>query len=149
MPRPVKCRRVENLPEYTYFIPEGRRKCELEEIIIKVEEFEAMRLKDVEELNQEECAEKMDISRQTFQNIIDSARKKIVIALMEGKAINISGGDYTRNLCQFKCLSCENTYKIKYEEDRNICPLCDSNKVTCNKTSNFCKKLCNKRDIDK
>jgi len=90
MARPVKNRRVENLPEYTYFVPAGIRKCEIEEIFIKVEELEAMRLKDVEDLNQEECAMRMLVSRQTFQNIIDSARKKIAIALIEGKAINIT-----------------------------------------------------------
>ena len=148
MSRPVKNRRIENLPEYTYFVPLGRRKCEIEEMLIKVEEFEAMRLKDVEELNQEECAERMQVSRQTFQNIIDSARKKIAIALIEGKAINISGGNYTRNVCQFKCISCENTYEIKYEEDRKICPSCSSVDVTCNKRSSFCHGQCNKQIID-
>ena len=106
MPRPIKCRRVENLPQYTYFVPADRKKCEIEDINIKVEEIEAMRLKDIEDLNQEECAERMQISRQTFQNIIDSARKKIAIAIIEGKAINISGGDYTRNGCNCRCLSC-------------------------------------------
>jgi len=147
MPRPVKNRRVEKLPEYTYFVPAGRRKCEIEEILVKVEEFEAMRLKDVEDLNQEQCAQRMQISRQTFQNIIDSARKKIAIALIEGKAINISGGNYSRNMCQFKCTSCDNTYEIKYEEDRNICPSCGSAKVTCNKRSSFCHGKCNKKAI--
>ncbi|GIM29088.1 UPF0251 protein [Clostridium polyendosporum] len=146
MPRPIKCRKVEFLPEYTYFIPTGKRKCELEEIVLKVEELEAMRLKDIEELNQEECAERMHVSRQTFQNIIDSARKKIAIALIEGKAINISGGNYTRNVCQFKCLSCGNTYEIRYEEDRSVCPVCGLNEVICSKKSNFCHRICSKHD---
>lgn len=149
MPRPVKCRRVENLPEYTYFIPAGRRKCEVEDITLKVEELEAIRLKDIEELKQEECAEKMCVSRQTFQNIIDSARKKIAIALIEGKAINISGGNYTRNLCEFKCSSCGNIYEIKYEEDRNTCPVCGSNNVMCGKKNNFCNKMCNRNSKNK
>ena len=148
MPRPVKSRRVENLPEFTYFVPAGRRKCEIEEISIKVEEFEAMRLKDVEDLNQEECAERMQISRQTFQNIIDSARKKIAIALIDGKAINISGGNYTRNVCQFKCLSCANTYEIKYEEDRNTCPDCGGKEIVCNPKNNFCQRECSKYTLD-
>jgi predicted DNA-binding protein (UPF0251 family) len=144
MPRPIKFRRVENLPEYTYFVPAGRRKCEIEDIIIKVEEIEAMRLKDIEELNQEECAERMHVSRQTFQNIIDSARKKIATAIIEGKAINISGGNYTRNVCQFKCIACGNIYEIKYEEDRSICPECGSSDVMCSKKSSFCHKMCNR-----
>ena len=95
MPRPTKFRRVEFFPENTYFVPWGKRKCEIEEIVLKVEELEAMRLKDIEELNQEECAQRMQVSRQTFQNIIDSARKKVAVALTEGNAIRISGGDYT------------------------------------------------------
>ena len=144
MPRPIKCRRVEVLPKYTYFVPAGRRKCETEEMLIKVEEFEAMRLKDVEDLNQEECAERMQISRQTFQNIIDSARKKIAIALIEGKAINISGGNYSRNMCKFKCNSCGNVYEIKYEEDRNTCPECGGKEIVCNQKNNFCHRQCSK-----
>ncbi len=142
MPRPVKCRKIENLPEYTYFVPAGRRKCEIEEILIKVEEFEAMRLKDVEELNQEECAERMEISRQTFQNIIDSARKKIALALIEGKAIHISGGNYSRNICQYQCKYCGYAYDIKYDEDRLSCPSCGSKEVICSKKNNFCKRQC-------
>lgn len=144
MPRPVKYRKVESLPVYTYFIPAGRRKCEIEDVIIKVEELEAIRLKDIEELNQEECAEKMHVSRQTFQNIIDSARKKIATAIVEGKAISISGGNYTRNVCQFRCLSCGKIYEIKYEEDRNSCPECGAADVMCSKKSNFCHKMCNR-----
>ncbi|AND83668.1 DUF134 domain-containing protein [Clostridium tyrobutyricum] len=144
MPRPVKYRKIERLPRYTYFVPVGRRKCEIEDIIIKVEELEAVRLKDIEKLNQEECAKKMQVSRQTFQNIIDSARKKIATAIVEGKAININGGNYTRNVCNFKCMDCGNVYEIKYEEDRNICPVCGSRQVLCNKKSVFCNKMCNK-----
>jgi len=144
MPRPVKYRKIENLPQYTYFVPMGRRKCEIEDITIKVEELEAIRLKDIEDLNQEECAKKMHISRQTFQNIIDNARKKIATAIIEGKAINISGGNYTMNICQFKCLVCNNIYEIKYEEDRNTCPICGSKRVICSKKSSFCNKVCNK-----
>lgn len=144
MPRPVKYRKVENLPEYTYFIPFGRKKCEIQDVIIKVEELEAMRLKDTLDLNQEECAEKMHVSRQTFQNIIDSARKKIAAAILNGNAIKIAGGNYTRNVCEFKCISCGNTYEIKYEEDKNICPKCGSNNVICENKNTFCHKLCQK-----
>lgn len=145
MARPIKCRRVENLPEYTYFIPAGRRKCEIENITIKVDELEAMRLKDIEDLNQEECAEKMHVSRQTFQNIIDSARKKLATAIIEGKGIEINGGNYTRNVCEFKCLACGNVYEIKYEEDKKLCPVCGSEKVLCSRKSNFCSKVCGKQ----
>jgi predicted DNA-binding protein (UPF0251 family) len=94
MPRPIKLRRVECIPMDTYFVPLGKPKCKLEEVILKVEELEAMRLKEIEVLNQEECADRMQVSRQTFQLIIDEARMKIAVALSEGKAININGGNY-------------------------------------------------------
>ena len=142
MARPTKFRRVEFFPENNYFVPWGKPKCEIEEIVLKVEELEAMRLKDIEDFNQEQCAEKMQVSRQTFQNIIDSARKKMATALTEGKAIRINGGHYTTKLCNFKCLECETNYEIKYDQDRSSCPNCGSEKVMCSKKAQFCKKWC-------
>ena len=143
MARPTKFRRVEFFPENNYFIPWGKPKCEIEEIVLKVEEQEAMRLKDIEDLNQEECAEKMNVSRQTFQNIIDNARKKVAIALTEGKAIKINGGHYTTNHCKFKCMDCDTTYEIKYEQDKLSCPKCGSSQIVCSKKAGFCRRWCN------
>ncbi|QCX34321.1 DUF134 domain-containing protein [Caloramator sp. E03] len=144
MPRPIKCRRVEFFPENTYFVPLGKRKCEVEEIVLKIEELEAMRLKDIEGLNQEECAEKMQVSRQTFQNIIDSARNKVAVALTQGKAIHITGGYYTSDSCKFKCLNCGNVYDLNYEHDKHTCPSCGSKEVVCDKKNRFCHKWCGK-----
>ncbi len=138
MARPIKCRRVEFFPENTYFMPLGKRKCEVEETILKVEELEAMRLKDLEGLKQEECAESMQVSRQTFQNIIDSARYKVALALIQGHAIHIRGGNYTSGLCQLKCLGCDEVYSVNYEKDRYICPSCGSNEIVCAKKNRFC-----------
>lgn len=143
MARPTKFRKVEFFPDDNFFVPWGKPKCEIEEIALKVEELEAMRLKDIQELNQEECAEKMQISRQTFQNIIDTARKKVAMALTEGKAIRISGGHYTTSLCKFKCLDCGEIYNINYEQNKFACPRCGSKKVVCNKKASFCRKWCN------
>lgn len=148
MARPTKFRRVEFFPEDNYFVPWGKPKCEIEEIVLKVEELEAMRLKDIGDLNQEECAEKMQVSRQTFQNIIDIARKKMAIALTEGKAIRISGGHYTTRLCNFKCLECGTIYEINYDIDRSICPSCGSKKVMCSKKAQFCKNWCKGNNTD-
>ncbi|MFW2490421.1 DUF134 domain-containing protein [Clostridium chromiireducens] len=142
MARPTKFRRVEFFPEDDYFVPWGKPKCQIEEMTLKVEELEAMRLKDIEDLNQEECAEKMQVSRQTFQNIIDSARKKVATALTEGKAIRISGGHYTTTHCKFKCAECGTIYEINYDVDRAVCPSCGSDKVMCNKKAGFCKNWC-------
>ncbi|WP_333887270.1 DUF134 domain-containing protein [Clostridium sp.] len=142
MARPIKFRKVEFFPKNTYFVPWGKAKCKISEIVLKVEELEAMRLKDIEELNQEECAGKMQVSRQTFQNIIDSARKKVAIALTQGNAIRISGGNYTTNFCKFKCFDCGELYEVNYEQDRFSCPVCGSRRVLCSKKSDFCTKWC-------
>ncbi|MGI6702820.1 MAG: DUF134 domain-containing protein [Clostridia bacterium] len=138
MARPIKCRKVEFFPENTYFIPLGKKKCDVEEITLKLEELEAMRLKDIEGLNQEECAERMHVSRQTFQNVIDSARKKVAIALTQGNAIHISGGHYTSGLCKFKCVNCGKVYSMNYEQDRYTCPSCGANEIVCEKKNRFC-----------
>jgi len=144
MARPVKCRKVEFFPESTYFIPVDKKRCDIEEISLKIEELEAMRLKDIEGLSQEECAKNMKVSRQTFQNIIDSARLKVAIALTEGKAINIGGGNYVPKSCKFRCTSCNEEYDINYNQDKNECPSCGSEKVGCSKKQGVCHKWCNK-----
>ena len=93
-PRPRIPRRVFCNPEFTYFKPAGARIVELEEIILSVDEFEAVRLKDYEGLEQTKAAEKMGISQPTFQRLYESARKKIADAMVNGKAIRIEGGSY-------------------------------------------------------
>lgn len=142
MPRPTKYRHVEFFPKDTYFSPLNKPKCEIEEIILKVEELEAMRLKDIERLNQEECAEKMKVSRQTFQNIIDYARNKVAIALTDGRAIRISGGHYTTAHCNFKCKECGTIYTVPFESEIKKCPECGSQEVVCKRKAEFCKKWC-------
>ena len=149
MSRPVKWRKVEFLPKSTYFGPLNKPKCELEEIILKVEELESIRLKDIEELSQEECADRMKISRQTFQNIIDSARKKIGISLTEDKVIHITGGNYTKNICHYGCSSCNHTYETNYENREKICPNCNSKDVSCIQKENSCLRGCSKRKCNK
>jgi predicted DNA-binding protein (UPF0251 family) len=64
----------------------------LEEVNLALDELEAVRLADLEGLYQEDAAKKMNISRQTFGNIVNSAHKKIADALLNGKALKIEGG---------------------------------------------------------
>src|SRR4030067_3253503 len=94
MSRPPKCRRVEFLPDVTYFKPAGIPLRDLEEVRLSVEEAEALRLKDLEGLEQEQGAERMNISRPTFQRVLASARKKIADALLNGRAIRSEGGNF-------------------------------------------------------
>jgi predicted DNA-binding protein (UPF0251 family)/predicted Fe-Mo cluster-binding NifX family protein len=94
MSRPFKCRRVEYLPDVNYFKPAGIPLRDLEEVCMSVEEAEALRLKDLEGLEQEQGAEKMNVSRPTFQRVLASARQKVADALLNGKAIRIEGGNF-------------------------------------------------------
>ena len=94
MPRPTKCRRVAFLPSVTYFKPAGIPLKVLKAVRLSVEEAEAIRLKDLEGLEQEEGAEMMNISRPTFQRVLKSARRKMADALLCGKAIKVEGGSY-------------------------------------------------------
>ncbi|WP_053955889.1 DUF134 domain-containing protein [Inediibacterium massiliense] len=144
MPRPTKPRKIAFMPESRYFIPVGKGKCNLEEIQLKLEELEAMRLKDIEKLSQEECAEKMHISRQTFQLIIDEARKKVAEALTEGKAILIEGGNYTLNICKYECKSCGHIFCEAYEKEIHVCPVCNEKEVSCLEQGKFCRRRCEK-----
>ena len=142
MARPKRFRRVSQFPKESYFVPYGIPKCKLDEINLTVEELEAMRLKDVEDLSQEDCAEQMGVSRQTFQLIIESGRTKLTSALLEGKAISIKGGHYTTEQCQFICEACGHRYEIDFKQDHQICPKCGSKRVNCQKKAQFCKKWC-------
>ncbi len=94
MARPRLCRRVGFSPDVTYFKPQGIPLRGLEEVILPVDEFEAVRLKDLLGLEQETAAKKMNISQPTFHRLVLSARKKIADAIVNGKAIKIEGGAY-------------------------------------------------------
>ncbi len=89
MPRPKLCRKVGFNPDITYFKPQGVPMKMLDEVELSIEEIEALRLKNIEDLDQNECAKKMNTSQSTFQRILSSAYKKISLALIDGKAIKI------------------------------------------------------------
>ena len=92
MPRPRHYRRVAQMPLITYYKPRGVPLAVLQRIALTVDELEAVRLADLEGMHQEQAAEKMNISRQTFGRIIESAHQKIADALVNGKALSIEGG---------------------------------------------------------
>ncbi|MGI6484859.1 MAG: DUF134 domain-containing protein [Thermoanaerobacterales bacterium] len=123
MARPPKWRHVEYIPDITYFKPAGVPLRELEEIVLTVEELEALRLKDLEGLEQEPCAEKMNISRPTFIRIVNSARRKIAEALVKGKAIRIEGGTY-KFVRPIKCSDCGYEWRQLQNNPDEECPEC-------------------------
>ena len=95
MPRPFRCRRIERQPIYRSFSPDDV--AATENVLLTVDEFEALRLLDDEGLTQEACAARMNIARTTVTAIYDSARRKVADALVHGKRLLITGGH-----CEFK-----------------------------------------------
>ena len=89
MPRPRLCRRIKFNPRVTYFKPQGIPLRFLDEVELTVEELEALRLKNIKNLDQIACAQEMKTSQSTFQRILSSAYKKISQALLNGQAIKI------------------------------------------------------------
>lgn len=83
-------RNIMSTPIATFFKPNGIPIVDLEIITLNLDEFEALRLKNVEELSQTEAGEKMGVSQSTFARILDSANKKVSTALVEGCAIEIN-----------------------------------------------------------
>jgi len=100
----------------------------LESVVLLLEEFEAIRLSDYENLNQEEAAKKMNISRPTFTRLYDKARKSIAKAFIEGKAIFIHGGTYFTESYWYKCQDCNETMSTL--KPIKQCRKCDSEKIT-------------------
>ncbi len=103
MPRP-HCRRfVSGSPAASVFKPAGIPRSALDEIVLALDEFEALRLADLEQLYQEAAAVRMGISRPTLSRILDSARRKVADALVHGKALRIEGGPVQPNLGRRRC----------------------------------------------
>lgn len=92
--RPRKCRCVRQEPRVRFFKPQGAPWVSLPEITLTVDECEALCFADRQGLYQEEAAKKMKVSRSTFGNIIESARKKVAEAILCGRALRIAGGTY-------------------------------------------------------
>ncbi len=91
MPRPRKCRRIGSVPAVRLFKPQGIPARQLEEVYLSLEGFEALRLADFERLRQEEAAERMGVSRQTFGRLLAEARRAVAEAIVEGICLRIEG----------------------------------------------------------
>ena len=92
MPRPKRCRRICSLPQNDAYNPEICS--DGETILLTLDEYEVIRLVDLEKKTHKDCAVQMDISRSTVQEIYESARYKLAICLVSGKKMVISGGNY-------------------------------------------------------
>jgi len=140
--RPILDKIVNTIPLFVYYKPQGVSLGKLEEIVLTLEEIEAFNLKDREGLEQVDAAREMGISRSTFQRLLKSARKKIITAIIEGKAIKFEGGNYIpdKNIIKKRCLKGNYHYHIKradlseekhgYKLSNIRCPKCSKRLVT-------------------
>ncbi len=94
--RPRLYRRILSTPNSTYFKPRGIPMSSLNEVVLAIDEFEAVNLKDLQGLEQSVCAKRMNISQPTFHRLIICARKKIADAIINGKAIKIEDKDINK-----------------------------------------------------
>jgi predicted DNA-binding protein (UPF0251 family) len=113
------------------FKPAGIPASSLEEVVLQLDELEAIRLVDLECLYQEAAAEKMGVSRQTLGRIVESARKKVAGALIQGKALRIEGGAVEMpEMRQFKCHDCQRAWELPFGTGRPVgCPECKSRNI--------------------
>ena len=133
MARPLNCRRIFRKPGCIYYKPAGVPLSRLKEVVITLDEFEAMRLVDLDGLYQEIAAKKMGISRQTLGRVVESARHKVAQALMSGMAMRFEGGNITMDMGsngtarKFKCDSCKKGWGESGGTGRpGKCPKCGS-----------------------
>jgi predicted DNA-binding protein (UPF0251 family) len=98
MPRPMKRRKVCCLPGSNLFGPLNAQAEQGPFVVMTVDEYETIRLIDLEDFTQETCADQMNVARTTVQRIYSQARRKLAEALVHGKALRIEGGDYL--LCE-------------------------------------------------
>ncbi len=126
MRQPYRRRRVKLPPRYNNFKPSGIPRRMLQTLILTVDEYEAIRLADYEQLQHEEAGRRMDISRPTFTRLVEKARQKVAIALMEGHELVIEGGnvDFTYNL--YKCRDCGDLNETERKNELSACPDCGS-----------------------
>jgi uncharacterized protein len=128
MARPKCCRRVAGEPPCQIFKPAGVPASALEQVVLSMDEFEAIRLADLEGLYHDKAAAQMQVSRPTFGRIIEAARHKVAEILVQGKALKIEGGDFEMNsMRKFKCHDCQHAWEVPHGTGRPAgCPSCQS-----------------------
>ena len=130
MVRPQKDRIVAFNPEISYFKPRGIPMIDLDEVCLTVDQREAIRLSDLLGMSHEDAGRRMGVSRATFGRIIQRARYAIADALINGKAINVEGGNYriSNQARIFHCVSCNFEWEEPFGSGRpKSCPSCNEN----------------------
>jgi predicted DNA-binding protein (UPF0251 family) len=130
--RPQKNRIVAHNPDVSYFKPRGIPMLDLEEVCLTVDECEALRLSDLLDLSHEDGGKQMGVSRATFGRILQRARSIVADALINGKAINIEGGNFKMTSQEriFECDACARRWSELPGTGRpDHCPHCGSRKL--------------------
>ncbi len=139
MARPKKYRIVEYTLKPMIFKPNRELKGYVE---LTIDEVEAIRLADLEEMYQAEAAEIMGISRQTFGRIVKAAHAKIADALVNGKEIRTGKEEKCRNVKLVKCENCGKVWRVPNDYDKETCPECHAKNVHILKVDG-----CKKKDV--
>ena len=136
MPRPQFNRIVHEPPLFSDFKPIGVRGHDLEQIILTLDEFEALRLADQLGFSHALAADEMEISRSTFSRLIEKARKKVADFIIQGRLLTIEGGTVHFRVNIIECKDCGHMFKINFEQHITECPVCQSKKFI-NMAGNF------------
>jgi predicted DNA-binding protein (UPF0251 family)/DNA-directed RNA polymerase subunit RPC12/RpoP len=130
MPRRKRHRLVTKEPPVSVYKPAGIPAKELEEILITIDEFEALRLADFEGKSQREASVIMQVSQPTFNRILSSARSKVAKGLVQGSVLRIEGGRYVLadGSGTLECLDCGASMDMN-EEDKSACKNCGSKRL--------------------
>jgi predicted DNA-binding protein (UPF0251 family) len=128
MPRRKRNRRIQVPPVIKGMSVYGIRGRKSNEVILHLEEYEAIRLLDYQNLTQEEAAVHMDISRPTLTRIYEEARNKVATAFVEGRDLIFRGGDIYFDKNWYKCQNCQASFS-DYSEDVQKCPVCGSSNL--------------------
>ncbi len=123
MPRNKKHRTVRCNPSAYYYKPQSIPLSALEEVILEIDELESLRLADYLAHSHEQAAAKMKISRATFGRIVESARNKVVDAILNGKAIKI-GNEFPAELKEKRTIKCKNCGSSRKEISTNKTETC-------------------------
>ncbi|HHV64949.1 MAG TPA: DUF134 domain-containing protein [Peptococcaceae bacterium] len=118
MPRPIKRKLVCGPPVYNLYAPVTNTNSQ-DLVVMSIEEFEAIRLIDYEGLDQEHCAERMEVARSTVQRLYNEARRKIAESLVQGKALKIEGGCYSVCSGDFEVKKCGHCWRHQHGRHRN------------------------------
>ena len=126
MPRPQKKRSVHRPPLHSGFKPTGVRSRFLENLTLTLDEFEAIRLADFLGKDHNESAQEMEISRSTFSRLVERARHKVAQFLIEGKHLQIDGGEIHFHGNVIRCEDCGSVMNIPFDSNTTRCPDCSS-----------------------